>query len=427
MRERRRFPPSQARPCRCARRQTRAPCNRRFFPSTSRPPKECRLYSCNLNFYVRCRFVANEGADIAPEYCISNATGLVHVEHDDRDLVVHAKTEGSGVHDLQPSRQCLGEREAVESSRVRVFVGIAIVNPVNLGCFEDYIGADFACSQSRRGVGRKVWISSPGCEDDDATQLEMANGAPEDERLGHIPHVDSSLHTRFDPHVVECAAQRKRVDYCGQHSHVIGGRTVHSPVRGRNTAPDVTTADHNRHLHIEVAHLFYALGDVTHYSERNVIPGAALLHCFAAQLQHHALINWRFCFHGRKQISKQKIAMFGKQNAKQRGHLARTVKPRTTGTLGESHLHAWPTETAGKMPAGTGRMPALPNQSSAPSSAACPRKNSAALIRLFPSNCTLSRESAFLPPAMTSPFSLRRISPGLPLRPTTDAEKILRF
>src|ERR1041385_7184022 len=38
--------------------------------------------------------------------------------------------------------------------------------------------------------------------------LELANGASEDERLGDISHIDGSLYTRFDAHLVKCAAQR---------------------------------------------------------------------------------------------------------------------------------------------------------------------------------------------------------------------------
>src|SRR5438552_1862851 len=57
----------------------------------------------------------------------------------------------------------------------------------------------------------------------------------------------------------------------------------------------------------------------------------------------------------------------------------------------------------------------------------CPRRNSAALICRFPSSCTSPRESASLPAAITSSFSLRKISPGLPRRSTIDAENIFRF
>src|SRR5439155_107667 len=38
----------------------------------------------------------------------------------------------------------------------------------------------------------------------------------------------------------------------------------------------------------------------------------------------------------------------------------------------------------------------------------CPRRNSAALICRFPSSCTSPRESASLPAAITSSFSLRQ-------------------
>ncbi len=58
---------------------------------------------------------------------------------------------------------------------------------------------------------------------------------------------------------------------------------------------------------------------------------------------------------------------------------------------------------------------------------ACPRKNSAASIRRFPSSCTSPNESAPLPAAITSSLSRCKNSPGFPLRSTIAAEKIFNF
>src|SRR5437879_2606479 len=74
------------------------------------------------------------------------------------------------------------------------------------------------------------------------------------------------------------------------------------------------------------------------------------------------------------------------------------------------------------------RLPRSPDQLlAAREMEACPRRNSDALIRRLPSNCTSLRERAPLPAAITSSFSPLKICPGLPLRSTTDAENIFRF
>src|SRR5438477_4950652 len=57
----------------------------------------------------------------------------------------------------------------------------------------------------------------------------------------------------------------------------------------------------------------------------------------------------------------------------------------------------------------------------------CPRKNSAALIRRFPSSCTSPSDNAPSPAATTSSALLGRIFPGFPRRLITVAEKILRL
>src|SRR4029077_20837954 len=98
----------------------------------------------------------------------------------------------------QTPRKSFGEGEPVESPRVRVFFRIAIVHAINLGCFQDYISANLACPQGRRCVRRKIRISSSRCENDDAAELQMADGAPENERFGHISHIDGGLDTCFD-------------------------------------------------------------------------------------------------------------------------------------------------------------------------------------------------------------------------------------
>ncbi len=91
----------------------------------------------------------------------------------------------------------------------------------------------------------------------------MADGAAKNERFGDIFHFDGRLHARFNVHLVERAAQRQRVDHSGEHAHVIGRGTIHAPMGRRETAPDISPADHHGHLHAEIAHLFDAFANLT--------------------------------------------------------------------------------------------------------------------------------------------------------------------
>ena len=66
--------------------------------------------------------------------------------------------------------------------------------------------------------------------------------------------------------------------------------------RGEAT-PDISAADHYRHLHAEVAHFLDPLGDLAHDRRRNVVARAALLQRFAAQFEDNTFVSWRFRFH----------------------------------------------------------------------------------------------------------------------------------
>ena len=57
---------------------------------------------------------------------------------------------------------------------------------------------NLARAQRRGRVGGKIGIAGAGDENDDAAQLEMADRAAEDERLGHVFHFDRRLHAGFD-------------------------------------------------------------------------------------------------------------------------------------------------------------------------------------------------------------------------------------
>ena len=116
---------------------------------------------------------------------------------------------------------------------------------------------------------------------------------PENERLGHVFHFDRRLHARFDADLNEGAFQGEAVDDGGEHAHVISGRPIHAAMAGRQTAPDIAAADHDRSLDAERFDLLDALSDLAHDLRRDVFAGAAFAQSFAAQLEDDALVDWR--------------------------------------------------------------------------------------------------------------------------------------
>ena len=55
--------------------------------------------------------------------------------------------------------------------------GIAIVNAVHFRRLQNDIGANLARAERGRGVGREIGIAGAGHENDDASQLEVTDGA----------------------------------------------------------------------------------------------------------------------------------------------------------------------------------------------------------------------------------------------------------
>ena len=110
----------------------------------------------------------------------------------------------------------------------------------------------------------------------------MANGAAQDERIGHIFHFDRCLYARLNAHLLKRAAEGERVDHGCEHAHVISGRAVHAAVRRGEAAPNISATDDDGSLHPEVVHFLDADGDFPDNCRRNVVSPAALLHRLAA-------------------------------------------------------------------------------------------------------------------------------------------------
>jgi hypothetical protein len=109
--------------------------------------------------------------------------------------------------------------------------------------------------------GGEVGVAGARGEYDDTALLQVADGAPPDERLGDRAHLDGSEHARGHAVLLERVLQRERVDDRRQHAHVVGGRAVHAARAGRQATEDVAAADDDGGLHAERADFGDVLGD----------------------------------------------------------------------------------------------------------------------------------------------------------------------
>ena len=159
--------------------------------------------------------------------------GCGHVEHDDRQLVVHAERDRGRVHHLEAAVEHLEVAHLVELHRVGIEAGIGAVHAVDtrVRALQDRLGTDLGRAQRGGGVGGEVRVAVPGREDHDPALLEVTDRAQRDVRLGDLRHRDRGLHAGRLADGFERVLQRERVDHGGEHAHVVGAGPVHAARR----------------------------------------------------------------------------------------------------------------------------------------------------------------------------------------------------
>jgi len=195
-----------------------------------------------------------------------------HVEHDDRDPVVHAERKCGGIHHFQPTTERIAVGDRFESVGTRVGAGIAVVDAVHFGGFEESVGADLARAESGGGVGGEKRMSGAGGEDDHAAFFKMAEGPSPDEGLRHVFHFDRGHHAGLDAGLFERVLESEGVDHRGEHTHVVGRVAVHSALAGGGgAAPDVAAADDDGELQRGRDDLFDLVGEMAGDAGREVV------------------------------------------------------------------------------------------------------------------------------------------------------------
>ena len=92
----------------------------------------------------------------------------------------------------------------------------------------------------------------------------MPDGAPADERLGHLVHLDRRLHPGVDALLFQRVLQRQRIDHRREHAHVVGGDAVHLLGLLGDAAKEISPAHDDGDLDIQCAHFGQFGGNFVH-------------------------------------------------------------------------------------------------------------------------------------------------------------------
>src|ERR1700691_4768803 len=150
-----------------------------LFPSAPSPVRVrlCLWQSwssrnCLRQFYLCC---CDDRAHPLAQHHAFQVSRHVHIEHDDRHLVVHAQRDGRRVHHHQTLFQHVQISNVLEHLSARHFFRISIVNSIRSRGFQDRLRLDFHRAKCCGGVGRKIGIPCSGGKNHHAPFFQMTS------------------------------------------------------------------------------------------------------------------------------------------------------------------------------------------------------------------------------------------------------------
>ena len=117
----------------------------------------------------------------------------------------------------------------------------------------------------------------------------MTQSPAADIRLGNLPHFYCCLHPCYHVDALQCVLQGQTIHHGGQHTHIVGGYTVHSLGGTGCAAPDVAAAHHQGGFHAKLTNCLNLLGDIVNGCRVNA-KALFASQCFAADFQYYTFI-----------------------------------------------------------------------------------------------------------------------------------------
>src|SRR5699024_713382 len=238
---------------------------------------------------------AHQRADLLPRDRSRDAPPGEEVEHEDRHVVVHTETEGSGVRDLETALEALPVLDGGEQLGVGVGPRVVGVDPVAAPGHEQDSGADLERTLRRGGVRREVRHPHARAEDDHAPLLEVTLRAQRDVRLRDLSHGDRRLHAGGNALLLEEVLEGQAVHHRSEHAHVVAARPVEPALLQLCSAEEIPATDDDRALRAGPGDLRDLAGDGLHHV--GVDPDATAAEHLPARLAHHPFVAARLVAH----------------------------------------------------------------------------------------------------------------------------------
>lgn len=181
-------------------------------------------------------------------------------------------------------------RDVLIPDRVIVFGGVLVINPVDLGAFEDRLARHLIRAQRRGGVRGEIWVARPRREDTHTAFFKVADCPAPDIGFAHLVHWDRADNAGENAKAFKRGLHRQRIHHGRQHPHVIRRRPLHPLGGALKTPEDVAAADDHTDLDPEVMNRLHLVGDSR--DRRRVQAIALIAHQrFAGNLEKNAFVR----------------------------------------------------------------------------------------------------------------------------------------
>src|SRR5579872_3886751 len=210
--------------------------------------EKLRDHGFNPPMELFLRLTTHDGSDRLAEYDPTDIAGLADVEHYYRDIVLAAERKRRLIHDAQVLDDALVVGDGGVADGVRMLAGVFVVNAIHVGRFEDRVRSDFVGAKRGGGVRREEGVPGAAGQHDDAALLQVAYGAPANERLRDLGHGDRAHDSGLNALLLKRILQRHAVDDGPEHAHIVGAGSLHASFGSALAADDVSGADHNGDL-----------------------------------------------------------------------------------------------------------------------------------------------------------------------------------
>src|SRR5699024_8089227 len=116
-----------------------------------------------------------------PELFSTNRGGHVscgfHAKHSHWDPVVHAQAKRGRLDHLEPLNECVVVADFVEQGGIWIVLRVSVVHTVHPAlCYKHFICMNFERALGSYRVGREIWETSTGTENDHSAFFHVAYG-----------------------------------------------------------------------------------------------------------------------------------------------------------------------------------------------------------------------------------------------------------